>query len=92
MSANRAARQIIAACQRGDADIVLSIQAQLAVKFNALFPNVTADMLALVNRFLPEAGGIGTGRRKGKESESDLSPSLLTALSDSAAQSNNQMN
>src|SRR3954453_8374357 len=36
MSAERAARQIIAACKRGDAETVLSLQAQLAVKFHGL--------------------------------------------------------
>ncbi len=87
----RAARQIIDACKRGDAELIITTQAVLAVKFRALFPEATADMLALVNRLLPGSGGIGRRRAKGKESQSALSPSLLTALSDRAAARNNEM-
>ena len=39
----------------------------------------------------PAPGGIGTARVKGKESESALSPSWLTTLSDQAAARNNEM-
>jgi hypothetical protein len=91
MSAERAARQIIAASKRGEAEVVLSIQAKLAVKFPDLFPGLTADLLGLVNRLLPEPGGIGSQRAKGKESASVLSPSLLTILNDQAAQRNNEI-
>jgi len=91
MMAERAARQIIAATKRGDAEIVLTIQAQLAVRFHALFPGLTADMLGLINKLLPAQGGIGRRRAKGKDSGSELSPSWLTALSDKAAQRNNEV-
>jgi NAD(P)-dependent dehydrogenase (short-subunit alcohol dehydrogenase family) len=91
MSAERAARQIIAACKRGEAEVILTTQAVLAVKFNALFPELTADLLNLANRLLPDAGGIGTKRAKGKDSESELAPSLLTALGDKAAERNNEI-
>ena len=91
MQAERAARQIIAACQRGDAEIVLTIQAQLAVKFHGLFPGLTQDLLGLMNRVLPGPGGIGRKRAKGKDSQSELSPSWLTALNEKAAQRNNEV-
>jgi NAD(P)-dependent dehydrogenase (short-subunit alcohol dehydrogenase family) len=91
MSAERAARQVVAACGRGDAEVVLSIQAQLAVLFHGLFPGATADLLGLVNRLLPAPGGIGTERATGKESQSDISPSWLTALSERAAARNNEL-
>ena len=92
MSAERAARQIIAAIRRGDAEIVLSIQAKLAVLFHGLFPGLTADLMALVNSLaLPGPNGIGTALAKGADSSSSLSPSLLTALSDRAAQRNNEL-
>ncbi len=91
MNAERAARQVIAACRRGDAEVILSVQAELAVKFHALFPELTADMLAVVNRLLPAAvGGIGTKQAKGKDSGSAAAPSWLTALSDAAARRNNE--
>ncbi len=91
MAAERAARQIIDAFKRGDAEVVLTIQAKLAVLFHGLFPGLTADILGAVNSLLPAPGGIGSARAKGKESESNLAPSWLTALSDRAAEENNQI-
>lgn len=91
MNAVRAARQIIEATKRGDAEVTLSIQAQLAARFHGLFPGTTANLLALVNLLLPRAGGIGRARAKGKESQSALAPSVLTALSERAAARNNEM-
>ena len=90
IQAERAARQIIAGCKRGDAEVILSIQAVVAIKFHQLFPELSADIRGLVNRLLPAAGGIGQRRAKGKDSQSELSPSWLTALSDEAAKRNNE--
>jgi len=91
MDAARAAEQIVAACRRGDAEVVLSFPARLADKVHALMPGLTADLLGVVNRLLPAPGGIGTARAKGSESESAVSPSWLTTLSDQAAARNNEM-
>ena len=91
INAGRAASQIIAACARGQAELVITTQAQLAVKFRALFPEAASDMLAAVNRLLPAPGGIGRARAKGKESESALAPSVLTTLSEWAARRNNEI-
>jgi hypothetical protein len=46
--------------------------------------------MAIVNRMLPGPGGIGHERRRGAASQSKAAPSLLTALSDSAARRNNE--
>ncbi len=91
ISAETAARQIIAACKRGDAEVILSLPAQIGSKFHGLFPGLTADLLSWVNRFLPGPGGIGPERTQGKDSHSSLSPSALTSLSDRAAQQNNEI-
>jgi short-subunit dehydrogenase len=91
ISAERAAAQIIEATKSGDAELVISIQAQLAAKFHGLFPELTAEISALVNQLLPAAGGIGKALIRGKESQSWLSPSFLTALSDKAAAENNEL-
>jgi NAD(P)-dependent dehydrogenase (short-subunit alcohol dehydrogenase family) len=91
MSAERAARRIVAACKQGEAEVVLSLPAKLAAKFHGVFPGWTADMLGLINHLLPAPGGIGTASVKGKESESMLSPSWLTWLNEQAAQENNQI-
>jgi len=94
INAARAAHQIVAATKRGDAELIISIQAEVAAKFRALFPETTADLLAFVNQFLPDAPGedsIGTDGATGAESESPLAPSSLTALNDEAAVRNNEM-
>jgi NAD(P)-dependent dehydrogenase (short-subunit alcohol dehydrogenase family) len=91
IQAERAARAIISASMRGDAEVFVTLPARIAAKFHCLFPKLTQDLLGLVNRFLPDPGGIGTRKAKGAESRSALSPSWLTSLSDRAAQNNNQL-
>jgi short-subunit dehydrogenase len=53
MSAGRAARQIIAAVERGRAERILTVPANLLARFHGLFPDVTLAILGLVNRLLP---------------------------------------
>ncbi len=91
LRAERAARQALDACRRGDAEAVLGLPAQVAVKLHALFPNLSENVLALVNRLLPGPGGVGKETRTGQESESRASPSVLTTLSDRAAEQNKEL-
>jgi NAD(P)-dependent dehydrogenase (short-subunit alcohol dehydrogenase family) len=91
MAADRAARQIVAACRRGDPEVILTIQAQLAAKVHGLAPGLTADVLGLVNRLLPRPGGVGTRAVPGAESESPVTRSPLTALDEEAAREYNQV-
>jgi NAD(P)-dependent dehydrogenase (short-subunit alcohol dehydrogenase family) len=93
MSARRAARQIVDACVRGSAEVVLSLPAKFAVKVHGLFPGTTADVLGVVNRLLPSALHDGRERepKTGKESYSEVSPSWVTALNERAAEQNNQI-
>jgi NAD(P)-dependent dehydrogenase (short-subunit alcohol dehydrogenase family) len=91
INARRAARQIVEAARRGDAEVVLTVQAKAAALFHGVFPGLTADLLGLINQLLPEPGGIGAAREKGRESESSWSRSWLTTLTDRAAEENNQI-
>jgi NAD(P)-dependent dehydrogenase (short-subunit alcohol dehydrogenase family) len=91
IAATRAARRILEACRYGDAELVMPLSTAVAVKLNALFPGVGAAVLGFSERVLPEAGGIGPGMRRGAESESAWSPSVLTTLSDRAAEANNEL-
>lgn len=91
MNANRAARQVVDACQRGDAEVVLSLPAKLLVKLHGLAPLATVDLLSLANRFLPAPGAGGNVTRKGKDSVSKASLSWLTSLGDRAAEQNNEV-
>ncbi len=56
MSADRAARLIIAATRKGSAERILGAPANLLARFHGLFPGATADLLGLVNRALPKGG------------------------------------
>ncbi len=91
IKAERAARQIVDACKQGRAELIISFQAKIAVTFDALFPEASAEMLALVNRLLPEPGGIGERSAKGRDSASSWSPSWLTRLTEEAAVKNNEV-
>jgi len=91
LSAEEAARQVLDACRHGLAEKILSLPAQLAVKFHALFPEVAADLLSLVSYLLPGPGGVGTETRLGSESTSSVSPSVLTTLTEQAAVRNNEV-
>jgi short-subunit dehydrogenase len=91
IAAERSAVQIVSACERGRARLVLSLPAKLAVKIHEMFPETSMAALATVHRLLPDPGGIGSDRAKGKDSQSFLSRSWLTVLDDRAAQRNNQI-
>jgi NAD(P)-dependent dehydrogenase (short-subunit alcohol dehydrogenase family) len=91
MSAKRAAKQIVKACRYGDAELVLSFPAKLAIKLHGLFPVTGADVLALINRLLPGAADGSEKAYLGKESSSEWSPSWITALNERAAKRNNEV-
>jgi short-subunit dehydrogenase len=90
ISAERAARKIADACARGDSEVLFPVTARLAAVANAVAPGVTTSLLSVVDRLLPGPGQ-PVGRRTGAESQSWLSPSWLTRLSDRAARTYNQI-
>jgi NAD(P)-dependent dehydrogenase (short-subunit alcohol dehydrogenase family) len=90
INAQRAARQIVEACRRGDPQLLISIQAKMIALLTEVFPNLSARALKLMNQMLPAPTGSGGDATKtGWESQSPLAPSLLTRLSDRAAEENN---
>ena len=91
ISAESAARQIVNAAARGDAELIISIQAKIAARVNLLFPEFTTNLLDLTDRFIPENGGIGPRYATGLESTSAVSPSILTSLVDAASYRNNEL-
>ena len=80
ISARRAARSIVRAIRRGQSEIVLSVPAKLAVVVHGLFPGITMQVMGLSNRVMPGTGDSRTERHLGKESETAISNSPLTAL------------
>lgn len=91
VSAEKAARDIVEACRRGEAEAIISIQAQIAAKANSLAPELVAEISALINQILPSAGDNGTEQLSGKHSTSALAPSFLTAAVDAASVRNNEL-
>jgi NAD(P)-dependent dehydrogenase (short-subunit alcohol dehydrogenase family) len=91
MDAELAAKQIVAACRRGDPEIILSLPAQILAAMHGLFPGLTADTLGLVNRLLPTPGGIGESAAMGSDSHSVLAPSVLTQSLTAASLANNEI-
>ena len=92
MDARVAARRIVEACRRGDARLVLAPQGRAAALANELFPEFTATLMKTVSRLLPAPDLIGGDDiRTGWESTSRLVPSLMTRLSDRAAERNNEV-
>jgi NAD(P)-dependent dehydrogenase (short-subunit alcohol dehydrogenase family) len=87
----RAARRIVEACRRGDAEISFPAITRVAAVINALAPGITADALGLLQRLLPRPGASDPGRHTGAESQSWISPSWLTLLGDRAAREYNQL-
>ena len=79
------------AAKNGDAELIISFQAEILAKMNAMFPELTAEISALANHFLPSAGGIGEGYATGLESGSFASPSVLTSNTDAASERNNEL-
>jgi short-subunit dehydrogenase len=89
MNAKRAARKVVRAVREGRSEIILTPQARLATAVHGLFPGITADVLGLVNRLLPNPNG-DRQLHLGKESETAVSRSFLTAFGKRAARDLNQ--
>ncbi|GAB3557938.1 SDR family NAD(P)-dependent oxidoreductase [Spirosoma fluminis] len=84
------ARQIIDACRYGEAERIISFPAKLGAAIEGLAPNLVSELSAVVNRQLPDPGGIGEQRAMGRDSETPLSRSFVTQLTDEAAEENNE--
>ena len=92
ISAERAARQILGACRRGDAELVITVQAKLAVLARTIAPELFSDAMSLVNRLLPRTvGPEGDVAEPGRSAGSDWASSTLLAPMYAAAQRNNEL-
>jgi NAD(P)-dependent dehydrogenase (short-subunit alcohol dehydrogenase family) len=91
MKAERAAGQILRACRRGDAEVILTLPARLAVAAHGISPGAMSAAFDLMAAFLPgPAGPEGDQMTPGWENRQGT-PSVLTRLSDEAAQRNNEL-
>jgi short-subunit dehydrogenase len=87
MDAERAAGQILDAARRRQPELTITLAARLAAIAQVLLPNVMADLMKLTARLLPRMPiQPGNQTYTGWESESTLSPSLLTRMADRATE------
>jgi short-subunit dehydrogenase len=95
ISAEDAARSIVRATIRGDAEKILSLPAQLLARAHALYPELSLRMLSIVNRLLPSASGNLTNSiLRGAEVQSQLNSGFWSAMIEPgqmAAKSLNQL-
>jgi NAD(P)-dependent dehydrogenase (short-subunit alcohol dehydrogenase family) len=92
IDADRAGRQIIAACRRGDAELVITVQAKMAILARTVAPELIANAMSFINGLLPDpAGHDGDRAKRGRESESEWAPSVLTEPTYKAAEKNNEL-
>lgn len=87
MNANRAARKILDACERGSAWLVLTPQAKAVALLDRLLPRAFAKTLEIVEAFLPSRRETP---RKATEARNPISESFLVELDRRAARRNNE--
>jgi NAD(P)-dependent dehydrogenase (short-subunit alcohol dehydrogenase family) len=80
ISAERAARQIVRATQRGEAERILSLPANLLGRLHGVCPGMTANLLSAVNRVLPRSEPASASRALGMEVQQRLRSRLLDVL------------
>jgi hypothetical protein len=81
MSAERAARRIVRATRRGEAEPILSLPAHLLAAFHGLFPGTTSGLLGMVHRaLLPARDGALTDAARGIDVQDRLDLPLLHAV------------
>jgi short-subunit dehydrogenase len=95
MNAERAARAIVRAAERGRPEVILTPVAKAAVRLHGVAPATTVRLLSLVDRLLPSAGnGTGpVGGVSGVDACERLDSRLVdrvTSLANRAARRNNE--
>jgi len=91
IQARRAARKILEACRRGQAELIITPQARLAAALYGLMPSTVTSLGTVAGRLLPDPTGFeGDRPRLGRDS-GHLVPRWMTALSDRAARRNNEV-
>jgi NAD(P)-dependent dehydrogenase (short-subunit alcohol dehydrogenase family) len=92
IDARRAAAQIVRACRGGEAELVITLPAKMAIVANAVMPETVALVASLVNSVLPgPTDARGDQAYSGWQSTSALVPPRLTRLTDQAALDNNEV-
>jgi NAD(P)-dependent dehydrogenase (short-subunit alcohol dehydrogenase family) len=79
VGADRAARLIVRATKRGQAEYTYPLSAVVAARVSGLLPGATTNVLGLVDRFLPQSPRQAAGTRLGAAVEADSESAVLRA-------------
>jgi NAD(P)-dependent dehydrogenase (short-subunit alcohol dehydrogenase family) len=90
MNADKAARKIIKAMRKGKKTLTMTIPAKIGKIVHEFAPDLTISYFDLINRILPDMDDGGSSTKKGYESESELSSSMTTKSTETAAKKNNE--
>jgi short-subunit dehydrogenase len=91
MSSGAAARAIVRGLERGRPELILTGRARTGARLQGLAPGLMSELLALGARLLPRpTSPEDFQRRTGAESESPLTRSLVTELTQRAERENNE--
>jgi short-subunit dehydrogenase len=90
VSAEHAARRVVSATRRKQVELTIGSQARLLALAHGVAPGLVTEGLALVNRLLPSSEAGSIQKKSGKESQSAVTRSPLTALGRRAARRYNQ--
>ncbi|HWE26071.1 MAG TPA: SDR family NAD(P)-dependent oxidoreductase [Myxococcales bacterium] len=90
LSAERAARRIVLACELGERFVTLGLPAKVLRVAHAVAPGLFVRALSLIDRLLPSAGGANPGEapEPGWLHRRGVARSALVALADRAARRN----
>ncbi len=90
VAAETAARQICDAAARGQAELIISLPAKLAVVLRALTPEIFSDLTQVASGLLPSPTVETRSKRLGMHSHSVVAPSIVTKSAEKAAERNNE--
>jgi short-subunit dehydrogenase len=92
IDAERAARRIVRACERGERFVTVGVPWKALRLVASALPGLTTGVFALVTRLLPSApeGSAGERAEPGYLHRTGLARSILTTLQDRAAARNNE--
>lgn len=97
LDSDEAARQIVQACRRGESERLLGMPAKVLSFLHGVFPQLTMQSLALVNRYFlpkPNASGHPKETRRGMEIQEEMQQTPLTPITTlglQAAERNNEI-
>lgn len=88
ISADKAARQVVAATAHGTAEVILGAPAKLAASLSSVLPGLTSEILGVVNRGLPSSRN--SAKEPGWKNQGIVSRSFITKMGRNAADRYNE--